>query len=311
MNPDSGKYYLLIENLPDAFAYHQVITDDDGIPVDYIFLEVNAAFEEMTGLKRKELIGKKVTEVLPGIEKSEFDWIGTYGKVALSGEPIRFESYSELLCRWYDISAYTDKLGFFATAFRDISINKKTEQALLDSEEKHRRLFETLAQGVIYQAADGKIISANPAAEKILGLSLEQVLGKTSMDPRWQMIEEDGTPVPGTDHPTMTALRTGQKVGPVTRGIYRPDLDSHIWLSLTAIPLFLPGETYPFQAYATFTDVTERKTTENRLEKEFNLRNSLLDNIPNCIALILKKDTREIVASNMAGHAIGAVPGKT
>lgn len=58
MRFDSEHYRLLIESLPDAFAYHQVATDDNGIPVDYIFLEVNAAFEEMTGIKRKELIGK-------------------------------------------------------------------------------------------------------------------------------------------------------------------------------------------------------------------------------------------------------------
>ncbi|MGM0653287.1 MAG: PAS domain S-box protein, partial [Bacillota bacterium] len=114
MTPDTDKYRLLIKNLPDAFAYHKVLTDKDGKPVDYIFLEVNSAFEEMTGLKKEMITGKKVTEVLPGIEKSEFDWIGTYGRVALNGEPIRFESFSEPLSRWYDVSAYSDKPGYFA-----------------------------------------------------------------------------------------------------------------------------------------------------------------------------------------------------
>lgn len=187
----------------------------------------------------------------------------------------------------------------------------QSEKALRESEEKHRRLFETMDQGVIYQGAGGAIISANPAAEKILGLSFEQMQSKTTMDPHWQMIEEDGKQVPGSEHPTMIALQTGHKVGPVIRGIFNPHKNRHIWLSITATPLFKPGEKRPYQSYATFTDITERREAEERIEKEFKLRSALLDNIPNCIALILEKDTHKIVASNRAGREIGAVPGKT
>jgi len=67
MKPEKDSYKLLIENLPDAFAYHQIVTDSSGKPVDYIFLEVNPAFEQMTGLYRKNRINKKLTEVLPDI----------------------------------------------------------------------------------------------------------------------------------------------------------------------------------------------------------------------------------------------------
>jgi PAS domain S-box-containing protein len=117
-----------IENLPDALPTTKIVTDDDGSPVDYIFLEINGAFEEMTGLKREKIIGKKVTEILPGIEKSEFDWIGTYGKVALSGEPVRFESFSEPLGHWYDVSAYSDKPGYFAVTFHNTTSQKQLEK---------------------------------------------------------------------------------------------------------------------------------------------------------------------------------------
>ncbi len=150
----------------------------------------------------------------------------------------------------------------------DISRRKQAEQALQESEKKHRRLYETMAQGVIYQTADGKIASANPAGERILGITTDQMSGKTSMDSRWKMIKEDGTPVPGIEHPTMIALRTGQKVGPVTRGIYRPDLESHIWLKITAIPLFESGGRKPFQAYATFEDITAQKEAERALKRQ-------------------------------------------
>lgn len=279
MKTEKDSYRLLIEHLPDAFAYHQIILDDQGIPVDYIFLEINKAFEEMTGLKRQEMIGKKATEILPGIEKAEFNWIGTYGKVALGGEQTRFESFYETLGRWYDVSAYSDKPGYFAVAFRDISKSKETEQALLESEEKHRRLFETMAQGVIYQAADGTIISANPSAEEILGLSLDQMQGKTSLDPGWQSIREDGSVFPGEEHAAMVALRTGKKVGPLIMGVYHPQKKEYVWLSINATPLFKPDETQPFQVYATFDNITEHKKAEEALLREKREKELIINNL--------------------------------
>ncbi len=125
MSQKSDKYQLLIEHLPDAFAYHRVITDEEGASVDCIFLDINRAYEEMTGLKREAVIGRKITEVQPKINKSDFDWIGAYGKVALGGEPARFENYFEPLGRWFDVTVYSDEPGYFAVTFRDITFQKK------------------------------------------------------------------------------------------------------------------------------------------------------------------------------------------
>ncbi|GAB6060792.1 chemotaxis protein CheB [Desulfonatronum parangueonense] len=155
-------------------------------------------------------------------------------------------------------------------SFVNITRIKHAEEAVRRSEEKHRRLFETLSLGVVYHAADGAIISANPAAERILGLSAEQILGKTSMDPRWRMILEDGTDVPGTDHPAMIALRTGQKFGPVVRGVFHPDKNRHIWLVITAIPLFHPGDAEPYEVYASFEDITEQRRVQQDYQTLFN-----------------------------------------
>ncbi len=138
MEPVIGKYRLLIEKLQDGFACHQIITDSSGKPVDYVFLEVNPAFEKMTGLSRDNILNKRVTEVLPGLKKSSFDWIGTYGKVALTGEKASFESFSEPLKRWYEVTAYSDAPGYFTTLFRE----KETEEMLHKSEEFFRNLAE-------------------------------------------------------------------------------------------------------------------------------------------------------------------------
>lgn len=140
-------------------------------------------------------------------------------------------------------------------------------QALQKIDEKFRLMYETMSQGVIYQAANGDILLANPAAEKALGLSSDQLRGKTSMDPRWKMIKEDGTPVPGEEHPNMLALKTGKKVGPVIRAIFHPEQNSYVWLSITSTPLFRKGEKKPYQAYATFDDITEIKQAQDKLKK--------------------------------------------
>ena len=184
----------------------------------------------------------------------------------------------------------------------DITERKQAEEALRKSEEQHRRLFETISQGVIYQAVDGHIISANPSAEKMLGLSLDQMRGKTSMDSRWKMITENGEKVHGSDHPSMIALRTGEKIGPVTRGIYIPEKDEYAWLSITATPLFRPGEEKPFQSYAVFDDITFRKQHEVEIKKQQQLIHTILNKLPIGIAIntVESEPKVELVNENFA-----------
>ncbi len=145
------------------------------------------------------------------------------------------------------------------------------KQHIETSEQEYRRLFETMTTGVVYQNRDGIITAANPAAERMLGLTIAEMNGMTSMNPRWKMIDEEGRRVPGDAHPSMVALRTGATVGPVERGVYRPDRNDYVWLLITATPLFNPGEDEPYQSYATLEDITERKEIERALidQEEF------------------------------------------
>lgn len=135
------RYHSLFIHMIDGFADHEVVLDTQGRPVDYTFLEVNSAFEAITGLT--DVVGKRVTEVIPGIQNDQVDWIGIYGKVALTGESTRMESFSEALGRWYAITAYSYQKGKFVTIFEDISQRKRSQQALRRSEAHFKLLSDT------------------------------------------------------------------------------------------------------------------------------------------------------------------------
>ena len=105
-----------------------------------------------------------------------------------------------------------DRNVVWTGVFTDISDRKRIEAGLKASEATYRTLFETVAEGVVYQDRSGRITSANPAALRILGLTMDQMQGRTSLDPRWQAIHEDGTDFPGEEHPPMETLRTGLPV---------------------------------------------------------------------------------------------------
>ncbi|UMZ72602.1 PAS domain S-box protein [Natranaerofaba carboxydovora] len=119
---------LLKDNISDAYAYHKVVLDN-GQVVDYIFIDINDKFTEFTGLG-EEILNKRATDVLPGIENSSFDWIGIYGEIAQNGGKKTFSAYSEPLGKWYEVKVYSDKQDYFVTLFQDVTYHE--EKKLLD-----------------------------------------------------------------------------------------------------------------------------------------------------------------------------------
>ena len=144
---------------------------------------------------------------------------------------------------------------------------KDLQSAFRDLDEKFRFLFENMVQGVFYQRADGVLIDVNPAALKMFGLTKDEFLGRTSVDPRWKIITEDGSPFPGEQHPSMRALRTGQPVRNVVAGIYNPKIEDRTWIAINAIPQFRPGEDHPYQVFVTIHDITDQKKAKDALER--------------------------------------------
>ena len=120
----------LLTQMPGGFAVHEMVLDDKGRPADYVFLEANPAFERLTGLRAKDIIGRRALEVLPGLEPF---WLDTYGRVALDGEEARFEHYAAPLDRSYDVIAYSPSWGRFATLFTDVTERKRVEARMVEA----------------------------------------------------------------------------------------------------------------------------------------------------------------------------------
>jgi PAS domain S-box-containing protein len=165
----------------------------------------------------------------------------------------------------------------------NITARKIAEIALKDSEHKHRTLFETMEQGVVYQDAKGFIFSANKAAQRILGLSLKQMQGRESTDVRWRAVKEDGSDYPSEEHPSMVALRTGKLVKNAIMGIFHPTENDYKWILVNAVPEFEGNNKNPYRVYVTFTDITQRKKHEKELKEQKDFLETLMQTIPNPI----------------------------
>jgi diguanylate cyclase (GGDEF)-like protein/PAS domain S-box-containing protein len=134
-------YRQVVEDSPLGYAYHEIICDAQGIPVDYRFLEANPAFEKYTGLQVSQVVGKTVYEVMPGLKQDTFDWVRAYGEVALHGGSLECKQYSEYLKRWYHVKAYSKKKPYFIVQFSEISEEVSSEGDLRQLQVISDRLF--------------------------------------------------------------------------------------------------------------------------------------------------------------------------
>ncbi len=121
------RYHFLFGNMLNGFAYCQMIFDQ-GHPQDFIYLEVNNAFETLTGLK--DVVGRKVSEIIPGVRESDPGLFEIYGRVALTGKPERFETYVDALEMWFSISVYSPKREYFVAVFDVITERKRAEEEI-------------------------------------------------------------------------------------------------------------------------------------------------------------------------------------
>lgn len=168
-------YKQLLDQSPMGYAYHKILCDQEGIPIDYEFIEVNGMFEQLTGLNKREILGKKITDILPDILKSNFDWIAYYGDVALNGTEKEFEQYSEPLHKWYRINVVSTEKGYFVTTFVDITKEK-------DQLDELNGFFEVNLDLLCIADFEGNFVKVNKSWETTLGYTVEELTSRQFME---------------------------------------------------------------------------------------------------------------------------------
>ncbi len=171
------RYRMLFDTIDEGFCIVEMIFDEHERPVDYRFLEVNPSFEKQTGLVGAQ--GKRMRELAP--QHEEF-WFETYGKIALTGEPARFQNLAEQLHRWYDVYAFRfgePENRQVAILFNDITERRRTEEALRESEEKFRLLVDSAQDyAIVMLGTDGRVASWNEGAQRMKGYTASEIIGK-------------------------------------------------------------------------------------------------------------------------------------
>lgn len=277
--PDEDSYRTLLDRLtPEAVFVH----DPAGC-----FVDVNAQACESLGYTRDELLGMNVDRVEQSFSLDEMRavWAGLDrdAQQLLRGVHRRKDG------RLFPVEVCVRVLGgsqqrLYFCSVRDVSEHAHTTASLRAQANQMRSIFQTMAEGLVLQAADGRILDANSAAEAILGLSRDQLLGKTSLDPFWQTVREDGTVFPGDEHPAMVTLRTGRPVSNCIMGIRDPAKGLR-WISINTQPVLTEAPTGapPVAVVATFVDVTAQRRLTYELRRARADMQAILDSIPACI----------------------------
>jgi len=258
------RFRLLFDKAPNPYQ----ALDAEGRIID-----VNRQWLDTFGYSRDEVIGRAFGEFISPECKEEYsgrlERLKSSGQEHMELEVLRKNGGRVTVS--FDGNTGLER-GESKQAYcilRDVTERKRAEAEARQAELRLRQLFETMAQGVVCQDTEGKIISANSEAERILGMTFEEMKGRSSLHPGWRTVYEDGTEMPGEEHPSMVALRTGKPCGPVVLGVYQPKLSGHVWLSVNATPVFEEDGTLS-RVYTIFQDVSAEKKAKQDYQFLFN-----------------------------------------
>ncbi len=255
LQESEATYRQLFESSDEAIQICELVFDDEGHPVDNIILDVNPAYEQQTGLKRDEVIGRHIKDILPVVEQI---WLERYAEVVHECKSMHFEEYNAGVNRWFDVHATSLKDNRFAAVFTDITEHKKADEKLRESERQYSELFNSMNEmfqvlELIYDDND-KVVDyyyrdMNPAFEQLTGKTREQLIDK-NVKSIFGIVEDYW--LEAYDK----ALKTGK---PVDFMNYGAELDKyydvHIW------------KIKENQVAVIFNDITEHKKAEEELKR--------------------------------------------
>ena len=252
------RYRSLFNTMGQGFALFDVICDESGAPRESRFVDVNPAFESMSGLARDDVIGRRGRDVFP----AEYaQWSDVYGRVVQSGEPTAFRHSRSGDDRQYEVFAYRPTPGQFAVLFHDVTEHKKLEEELRVNLTKYSVLFDSIPLGISVTDSEGNVREINSTASRVLGTRPEAVVGQRIGRPEWRVIRPDGSLMPPEEFASVRALKEHDVVEGVEVGVSRPGEDV-IWVSVSAAPIPLDG----YGVVITYGDITRRRQAEEKLE---------------------------------------------
>jgi PAS domain S-box-containing protein len=241
-----------------GFAYCRMIFDENGKPEDFIYLDVNAAFEKATGLAGAQIIGKRATQAIPGLKEQNHELFETYGRIVKSGIPEQFEIHVKPLDKWLAVAAYRPKRDHFIATFEDITQRKKVEQELRNSEKRFKLLFDlcndgAMVHGMSPEGIPTPFIEVNEVACQRLGYTHDELLKLTPGD-----IDE---PNPGYNSSVTQNILSGGRV--VFEQTHIAKDGRRIPVEISSRVVKINGK--PF-AISMVRDITDRKFAKERLD---------------------------------------------
>lgn len=307
-------FYEMLMDAPVAWA-RLMLKAEVGKPGKSLFIsEVNTSFSNLVVKDAKQLINADLSEIFEELSAHIIDLTKNPDKRFYFKDPL---SSCPLSCKVYPAgdSVFDILIAFEKDVPALLKDEEDSEEPMSGCKSKYKQLFETMMLGVVYQNTDGQIISANPAAESILGLSLDQLQGRTSIDSDWGAVHEDGSDFPGEDHPAMVSLRTGKPESNKIMGILNPKEGRTKWILINAHPEFRAGDEKPFSVFTTFLDITERiEAQSNLLEEEEKFRVAFQLS-PDLISISRMRDGRYVDVNeqfvNLSGYTREEIIGKT
>ena len=168
-------YKDILYNSAIGYAYHEVILDDKGVPIDYKFIEVNPAFELFTGLLASDIVGKTVLEVVPDIVKDDFDWITFYGNIALNNIRDKFEGYSKIFESWFKVEVFSPEKNYFITVFSDITKTREQSEDILELKSVFSNLVKNSPVPIMIHSSDGEVLNISDTWTSISGYSKKDI----------------------------------------------------------------------------------------------------------------------------------------
>ena len=251
-------YQLLFREMQAGFALHEIILDETGKPVDYRFLAVNPAFEHLTGVKAKDIVGKTVREILPDFEQSQID---RYGEVALTGISVCFEEYSKDVGRYFQIHAYSPAHRQFACTLIDVTDHKQAEKELQKSEDTLRGLLNAVHDSLFLMSLDGTVIAINQTTAERMGSTPEEMIGKDMYGYVSKEVAE-------------YRRKQAQKAIESKQIVHFTDHRSSRWIEHTIFPVLDDsGHVHQLAIYG--QDITKRRQAEENLRLHTQMLNAV------------------------------------